>query len=252
MKSKRVLIVDDDRDICSNIKDILDDLGYQTDIAHDGHSALDLVDTNRYDVVLLDYSMPGMDGATLHQQMVLLQPEIAAIMVTAYAQGDGAQRARDSGIQQVLRKPVDLGELLPLVEQLSNSPIVLVVDDDPDFCKTLWHILRERSYRVSLAHNREDGVRKALDANYQVAVVDLSLCNGQTDGCDVLQRVAEVNPAIRTILITVHREEAGEVLERCKANGLDDVCFKPLDVEALLNKIELGKIANANRDSGTS
>ncbi len=252
MKSKRVLIVDDDEDICSNIKDILDDLGYQTDIAHNGRSALDLVDANRYDVVLLDYSMPGMDGATLHQQMVLLQPEITAIMVTAYAQGDGAQRARDSGIQRVLRKPVDLGELLPLIEQLSNSPIVLVVDDDPDFCKTLWHILRERSYRVSLAHNREDGVRKALDANYQVAVVDLSLCTGQTDGCEVLQRVAEVNPAIRTILITGHREEAGEVLERCKANGLDDVCFKPLDVEALLHKIELGSIKTAQPDSGTS
>ncbi|PHQ32252.1 response regulator [Rhodopirellula bahusiensis] len=242
MSSKRVLIVDDDEDICSNIKDILDDLGYQTDIAHDGPSALNLVDANCYDVALLDYSMPGMDGATLHQQMVQRRPEIAAIMVTAYAQGDGAQRARDGGIQQVLRKPVDLGELLPLVEQLSNSPIVLVVDDDAEFCKTLWHILRERSYRVCLAHDKEDGVRKAMNANYQIAVVDLSLSTGQTDGCDVLHRVSEVNPAIRTILITGHREEAKEVIDRCKASGLDDVCFKPLDIETLISKIELGRM----------
>ncbi|WDQ14859.1 response regulator [Rhodopirellula sp. P2] len=238
MTAKRVLIVDDDEDICANIKDILDDLGYQTDVAHDGPSALQLVESNPYDVALLDYSMPGMDGATLHHQMVQLRPEIAAIMVTAYAHGDGAQRARDSGIQQVLRKPVDLKELLPLVEQISNSPIVLVVDDDPEFCQTMWHILRERSYRVCLAHNKEDGVQKAMGADYQIAVVDLSLCNGQTDGCEVLQRVLEVNPNIQTILITGHRDAADGILDGLKARGLDEVCFKPLDMDVLMSKID--------------
>jgi CheY-like chemotaxis protein len=233
-----VLIVDDDVDICCNIKDILDDLGYETDIAHDGPSALQLVKSSSYDVALLDYSMPGMDGATLHQQMVQIRPEIVAIMVTAYAHGDGAQRARDSGIQQVLRKPVDLKELLPLVEQVSNSPMVLVVDDDPDFCQTIWHILRERSYRVRLAHNKDDGVEKALDNNYQIAVIDLSLCSGLTDGCDVLQKILEINPSIRTILITGHREEANEVLEGLRNRGLDEVCFKPVDMDLLMSKID--------------
>ena len=120
MNDKRVLIVDDDVDICSNIKDILDDLGYCTDVAHGGPAALDLVRCNAYDVAVLDFSMPGMDGATLHHEMIKLRPEIAAIMVTAHADGDGAQRARDGGIQQVLCKPVDLGELLPLVDHWSS------------------------------------------------------------------------------------------------------------------------------------
>ncbi len=121
MTAKRVLIVDDNEDICVNFRDILDELGYDADTAHDGPAALVLVSANKYDVVVLDYQMPGMDGATLHQQMVRLRPAIAAIMVTAYAQGDGAQRARDGGVLHVLRKPVDLGELLPLIRSVSHG-----------------------------------------------------------------------------------------------------------------------------------
>ncbi len=121
MRRKRVLIVDDNPDICVNIKDILDDLGYEADTAHDGLAAMQCVTDNGYDVVILDYQMPGMDGATLHQKLIGLRPGIAAIMVTAYAQGDGAQRARDGGILHVLRKPVDLYELLPLIDRASQS-----------------------------------------------------------------------------------------------------------------------------------
>ncbi len=132
MTRQRILIVDDDDDIRANIKDILDDLGYRTDTAHDGPSALRLVQSSDYDVAILDYQMPGMNGATLHREIVKLRPEMASIMVTAYAEGDGAEKACDSGVRHILRKPVDLGELLRLVkasEKSQNS----TVDENPSF-----------------------------------------------------------------------------------------------------------------------
>src|SRR5262249_41613915 len=58
----RVLVVDDDVDTCRNLSDILADLGYQVDTAHDGPQALELVRRRPYDVALLDLRMPGMDG----------------------------------------------------------------------------------------------------------------------------------------------------------------------------------------------
>lgn len=238
MNPKRVLVVDDDVDICANIKDILDDLGYRTDVAHEGVRALQLVESHQYDVAVLDFCMPGMDGAMLHDEIVKRHPQIAAIMVTAYAQGDGAQRARDSGIQQVLRKPVDLSELLPLIDEWAHSPIVLVVDDDPEFCQTLWHLLRERSFRVCLAHNKEDGIAKATDENYEIALIDLSLCSGTTDGCDVMRQIMRTHPEARTILITGKRDEAHQVLDGLKANGLSDICYKPLDMDRLFNLLK--------------
>lgn len=238
MNPKLVLVVDDDVDICANIKDILDDLGYCTHVAYDGASALQLVDSHQYDVAVLDFCMPGMDGAMLHDEIVKRQSQIAAIMVTAYAQGDGAQRARDSGIQQVLRKPVDLGELLPLIDELAHCPIVLVVDDDPEFCQTLWHLLRERSLRVRLAHTKEDGIAIAAGEDYAIALVDLSLCQGTTDGCDVIHQIMQTKPQATTILITGRRDEADQVLGDLKANGLSDICYKPLDMDRLFDLLK--------------
>jgi len=112
---RRVLVVDDDADIRLNITDILNDLGYETAMAGDGEAALQCVRACRFEVVVLDYKMPGMDGVTLCREIKKLQPSIATIMVTAYAGSDGAKRALDAGARNVLRKPVDLDDLLKMI-----------------------------------------------------------------------------------------------------------------------------------------
>ena len=55
-----ILVVDDEVDTCSNLSDILTDLGYHVDVAHDGPSALELARKNPYDIALLDLRMPGI------------------------------------------------------------------------------------------------------------------------------------------------------------------------------------------------
>src|SRR5450755_2500750 len=61
-KDASILVVDDEEDTCRNLSDILTDLGYHVDTAHDGPAALEMVRHKRYDVALLDLKMPGMDG----------------------------------------------------------------------------------------------------------------------------------------------------------------------------------------------
>jgi len=117
----RVLIVDDDEDIRHNIADILDDLGYQTTSADDGFSALDRIRDRDFDIVLLDYKMPGMDGVELFQEIKKICPAIKAVMMTAWAGSDGAQLALDAGAREVLRKPVDIRELLEIISEPSPS-----------------------------------------------------------------------------------------------------------------------------------
>lgn len=122
-KVSKILIVDDDADIRANISDILDDLGYDTDTAQDGDAALDRLVGDceatkcDFDLCLLDFKMPGMDGAELFQRIRDECPEIRAIMITAYAGDDGVQRALDAGTWRVLRKPVDMKSLLGLIKE---------------------------------------------------------------------------------------------------------------------------------------
>jgi CheY-like chemotaxis protein len=61
MHNNKILIVDDDRGMCSNILDILGDLGYRVDAAHDGRTALRLAHAQAYDAILLDLRMPDID-----------------------------------------------------------------------------------------------------------------------------------------------------------------------------------------------
>src|SRR4029450_9327811 len=123
-----ILVVDDDVDRCRNLSDILTDLGYRVDTAHDGPSALELVRRNAYDVALLDLKMPGMDGLTLYREIKKLRAGTVAIIVTAYAGGTTASEAMTAGAWQVLPKPVDFPRLLDLVNEALAQPLVMVID----------------------------------------------------------------------------------------------------------------------------
>ena len=58
----RVLLVDDNQTLAQSLGDFLEELGYEMDFAYSGHGGLALVEENHYDVIVLDVSMPGMDG----------------------------------------------------------------------------------------------------------------------------------------------------------------------------------------------
>ncbi len=121
-KPKRILIVDDDADIVANLSDILTDLGFRIDTALSGEAALEMVKECCgnghccYDVCLLDFKMPGMDGVELLQRFQKDNSKFRAIMITAYAGDDGVQRAVAAGTWEVLRKPVDIPALLKCID----------------------------------------------------------------------------------------------------------------------------------------
>ena len=227
-----ILVVDDDVDTCRNLSDILTDMGYHVDTAHDGPAALELVRRRPYDVALLDLKMPGMDGLTLYRELRKLRAETVAIVVSAFAGKDTVSEALAAGAWQVLAKPVEFPQLLKLVDQALGQPLVLVVDDDPDLCAVLWDLLRERGYRVGVAHDEQAAARQLGDKAFKVVLIDMKLPQG--DGSGVFRKVRESNPGARTVVITAHRAEMDPVVRQVVAEGADAVCYKPFDVPRLL------------------
>jgi CheY-like chemotaxis protein len=234
--SPSILVVDDDVDTCRNLADILADLGYHVETAHDGPTALELIRQRPYAVALLDYKMPGMDGLTLYREIKKLRAGTVAIVVTAYAGGGTAEEALQAGAWQVLAKPVDFPKLLGLVNEALGQPLVLVVDDDPDLCATLWDLFRERGYRVSVAHDDQQAAVCLRDASFKAVLIDMKLPSG--DGTTVFRLVREANPQARTIVITGHRTEMDEVIQEMMSSGADAVCYKPFDMPKLLGTLE--------------
>ena len=121
----RILVVDDDEDIVSNLFDILTDIGYRTEVATDGNTALEMMSSRTgngcpFDLALIDYRLPGMDGASLIQRIHALYPSFRAIMITGHTADDGVQAIRKHERLTILQKPVDMRSLLELIDHALN------------------------------------------------------------------------------------------------------------------------------------
>ncbi len=231
-----ILVVDDNVDIGINMSDILADMGYDTDVATNGSSALKLIESKTYDVALLDFKMPDMDGATLYERIKTLQPDLVAIMITAYAGSNGVNRAKSAGTWRVLGKPVDIGSLLNLIDVVLKTPLVLVVDDDTDFCLTLWDLLREQHYRVGIAHSEQEAQQRLQARHYDVVLLDLKLKDDDA-GDRVFQFLQHSDAIARTILMTGYRTEMQDAIDKLLQNGASCVYYKPLELDALLARL---------------
>jgi DNA-binding NtrC family response regulator len=231
----RILIVDDEQDTCANLSDILSDLGYHVDTANDGFAALELVKKNDYDIALLDLRMPGMDGVELYRRIREVSAGTVAIVVTAYASSDTAKSARSAGAWQILSKPVNIGKLLNLVTEALDTPLVLVVDDDRDLCENLWDLMRERGYRVHLAHDVPDAELAVQNRDFHIVLIDMKLPSG--DGSQVLRLLQQKNQQARTVIITGFASEMENRVQQALAASANAVCYKPFDVEKLLGTV---------------
>jgi two-component system, NtrC family, response regulator HydG len=121
-------------------------------------------------------------------------------MVTAYAGGDTKAEALAAGAWQVLSKPVDFAKLLSFVDEALGQPLVMVVDDDHDLCENLWDLLRERGYRVCLAHDEKEAAERLKGREFKIVLIDMKLPDG--DRSSVFRIVRQTNPQARTVVIT--------------------------------------------------
>jgi len=108
-----VLIVEDNRDIAESISDFLEMQGYTTDFATDALSAFHLISINKYDVYLLDISLPGTDGLTLCRRIREDANDHSPILfVTALDSLEDKIKGFEYGCDDYLVKPFKLEELL--------------------------------------------------------------------------------------------------------------------------------------------
>lgn len=108
----RVLIVEDNRDICANIADYLEKHHYILDFAYDGISAMHLALTNPFDVIVLDLMLPGMDGLSFCKKLRAdANIDKPVLMLTARDTLDDKLKGFEAGADDYLVKPFALQEL---------------------------------------------------------------------------------------------------------------------------------------------
>lgn len=112
----KILIVDDQFGIRILLNEVFQKEGYTTFQAANGFQALDIVDKHSPDLVLLDMKIPGMDGIEILKRMKAVDPDIQAIIMTAYGELDMIQEAKDLGAITHFAKPFDIDEIRDAVK----------------------------------------------------------------------------------------------------------------------------------------
>ncbi len=122
--SGTVLIADDEETVCAVGKQMLERLGFHVLTAADGREAVDVFSrhANEITCVLLDLTMPHMDGEKTFGQLRLLQPDITVVLCSGYNEGDATQRFMGKGLAGFIQKPYTLALLREkLVEVLTQE-----------------------------------------------------------------------------------------------------------------------------------
>jgi two-component system, NtrC family, response regulator HydG len=232
----KILIVDDDRRMVKTIFDILTVKGYEPVAAYTGEEALLKIESEKPECVLMDIKMPGINGVEALKKINDLSPDLPVILMSAYATEEQIEDARQHGAYTVLNKPIDIQIVLSFLTLLRKEESILIVDDDPNFCKTIKDILKTRSYKV-ITEPDPDKVLDHMEQTYMLTVL-LDLKLGDQDGVEILKTIRAKYPSKPVVLVTGLREDMTPSVEKGLKIGAYTCFYKPFEVESLIDTIK--------------
>ncbi len=121
----RILIADDNRTNQRVVAKILERAGYKTQVVNNGEEALDALDGDSFDLVLMDVNMPvmnGLEATKLYRFTAIGQPHLPIIALTADATPEVAQRCAEAGMDDCVTKPIEPDRLLEIIQKLVPAP----------------------------------------------------------------------------------------------------------------------------------
>jgi len=119
--SEKVLIVDDEKDFLDILSDRIRLRGMDVSTASSAEEALNMIETESYDVVIMDYMMPALDGFQALKLMKAKQPEMQIILLTGNVPGEKYTEAKALGALDVIEKPPDLRVLIQKIKKAKKG-----------------------------------------------------------------------------------------------------------------------------------
>lgn len=244
-----ILLVDDEEEFLNASSQALQRRNLDVDVAPNGVTALELVEKNRYDAIVLDVKMPDIDGIEVFRIIHDKHPDLPVILLTGHASIDDAFHTSRDGIADYLSKPIDMDDLAELVikvvakgrenreDDAANTETVgglgrvsvMLIDDEVEFLKSMSRVLERRDMEVITADSGELGLTLLKECLVDVVVLDVKMPG--MDGLEVLMRIKTDFPSIQVIMLTGHpsHDAAMEAIRQ----GAHEYLEKPPDVHKL-------------------
>ena len=125
MKKPAILLIDDDKNTANGLKKILLQDGYDTSCVYTGNEALNLIDTNHFDIVITDMKLPDISGFSIIEKVKKKDADIPVIMITAFSSLQTAIDAMKKGADDYLTKPVNIDELELILKKIWEKQLLI-------------------------------------------------------------------------------------------------------------------------------
>ncbi len=236
-----ILVVDDDTTLRSLLVDTLDAIGYHTSGASDGIEALQRLKEEKFDLMISDIKMPGVDGIALLRKVRRYYPDLPVLFITGVASPEVIGRASPDGF---LAKPFRISHIEELIEdtlkgkwEKTPKPIhrVMVVDDDDLFREMLTEALRYNDYIPCAVMGGEEALRELENGSVDAVIADIKMPG--MDGITLLKKIKGKYPKMPVILITAFFSQ-DETELKFDGAGPDGFLRKPFEVDNIINILQ--------------
>ncbi len=249
----KMLVVDDEPGICDVIKKTFTYIGFSVFSATTVKRALDMMERERPQIVFLDIVMSD-GGIDVLKEIKRTHPDTMVIMITVKHDEATRNAAIAAGADEFITKPFSRNYLRDVVVQKignvlnakghTQAPVLLLVDDEDEFRKTLKDFIGHR-YECVMEEAAEGAAAIAAVERIKPDIIFLDIKMPGLSGMDVITQIKDVSPLSKIIIISAWK--SAEVVSQAISKGATDYLSKPISLSVLNEKlkwmlIRLGKM----------
>ena len=254
----RVLIADDDEVLLETAKDTLSSIGVKADIARSGAEAIQMIsDSADYQVMILDWKMPDMDGIEVTRRLRKeAHNDIPIILISAYDYSDIESAAKEAGISGYICKPLFCSTLYNKINEVlgnKSAPVnpdsdledftgmrILVAEDNDINWEIISNILEMHGIETERAENGQlvlDRINDKEKAGFDLIFMDIQM--PVMNGLNATKAIRSLDdPEIANIpIIAMTADAFSENVSECLAAGMNGHISKPIDIKLVMKEI---------------
>lgn len=238
------LIVDDHVGMRTTLQDILEDEGYQVVSASSGDEAIEICQDRKFDIILMDVKMPGTNGVEAFRKIKLISKDTRVILMSAYSIDEIKLEALREGAIAFLQKPLDISQVLKLIEEDDNTPVLIVMQDHKEREK-LVNVLEDRTYRTHVTHSPDEALDLARQIRFNLIMIETKL--DPINGLELYLALKQISPDTVTIMLADTDDEFINQAKEAVQNNAYAFIEKPVKMDKLLSILDrLKKQLNSN------
>jgi len=228
----KILLVDDEKEFVESLSERLGLRDLKVDIAYDGEQALEAVKEEEPDFMVLDLSMPGINGMEVLRRIKKKYPDVQVVILTGHGSERDEAEAKRLGAAAYLEKPVDIEPLVGTLHKVQRKKLkVLLVDDEKEFVESLSERLELRNLDPKIAYDGEQALQAVKEGAPDFMVLDLRMPG--IDGIEVLRRVKKTHPDVQVVILTGHGTD--REVKMAEKLGAAAYLEKPIDIDKLVS-----------------